>query len=88
MVAQNKKLVLRLYSRSVPEVFVLVDCIPCCFMFWCPIVVFINFSRYFFIKPPVRPGSVLRNPFLITLGRIVFVRHEIIFPIMVWLSGP
>ena len=73
MVKKNTRLVLRFSSRFVSGVVILVDGRPCCFICRCPIVVFIDLSKFFFIKPSARPGHVSSKYWLIALRIIVFV---------------
>ena len=74
MVVKKITLVLRLYSSSVSGVLFLVHYSPCCLMCRCPVVVFIDFSRWSFINPYMRPGHFLRKPILIALRRLFVIR--------------
>ena len=61
------------YSKSVSGDFSLVDCSPCILMFRCTIVVFLNFSKCFFMSFSVRPVHFFRKPCLIALRRLAVV---------------
>ena len=62
-----------LSSRSVLGGFYLVYCNHFLLMCKCPIVVFLDFSRCFFISFYVRPGQVFRKTCLIDLMRLAVV---------------
>ena len=69
-VVQNTKFVLILSSKSVSGGVSLVEFSPYLFMCRCPIVVFLNFSRCFFMSYLVKPGHIFRKPCLIDLRRL------------------
>ena len=65
-----------LSSKSVSGGLSLVDFSPCLLMCRCTIVVFLDFSRYFFMSFSVRPGHIFRKPCLIYLRRIAEVQMK------------
>ena len=69
-VVQYTTFVLILSSSSVSGGFSFVDYNPCLLTCRCPIVVFLDFSRWFLIRFSVRPGQVFRKPCLIALRRL------------------
>ena len=72
-VTQSTRSVLLFYSRSVSVVFYIVDFTPFLFMCRWSIVILIDLSRCFLIKPSVRPGHVLRNLCCMALRILIFV---------------
>ena len=73
-VEQKTALVLHLSSMSISGGFSMDGCIPCCLMCRYTIVVFIDFSRCFFVNSSVRPGQVFSKPSLIALIRVVVLK--------------
>ena len=72
-VVQNTTFVLLLSSRSVSGFFPLVDCNPFIIMCRCPIVVFLDFSRFFLMTFLARLGHIFRNPCLMGFARLSIV---------------
>ena len=72
-ILQNTTFVLILSSSYVSGVVSLVYFIPCHLMCRCPIVVFLDLLRCFFMVFYVRPVHVFRKPCLINLRRLAIV---------------
>ena len=62
-VVQNTTFIVIFSFKYVSGGVSLVDCIPCLLMCRCPIIVFPDFSRCFFISFYIRPVHVFRKPF-------------------------
>ena len=72
MVTQNTGLLFLLYSRYVSCVVLTFGCNPCLLMCRWYIVLFMDLSRFFLIKPSVCPGYDLRKTCFNSLRRLVF----------------
>ena len=72
-VVQSTTFVLIFSFGYVSGGFRLVDCNTCLLMCRCPIFLFLDFSRVFFITFSVRPGQVFMKPFLNALKRLYVV---------------